>query len=141
MSKQLGIDLRTWLLAVGGIDTIVDGRVHQNHAPESYQGAYIWIGRGGMEPADELNEGPAVNPFTEFWDVEIYSRDIDETEDLAELVHSLAPMRGGVGSGTVQRLTITDHADDYLPKGMYGDDDGLHLAALQVTVMGYAPAP
>jgi len=139
--SDLGKDLRTYLLADSDIETAVgDDRIHQNKAPEGYAGLYIWYSRGGTDDEDELADAEGSAPFREFFDVELIGRDLDAVLALADEVRSHHKARGSFGSGTVQALFVRDHADDYLPRGIFDDDQGLHVAALQFEIVGYVAA-
>ena len=66
-----------------------------------------------------------------------FSRDLDEALELSDAVRAHNKARGAFGDGTIQGLFIRDHADDYIPRGIFDDDQGLHVAALQFEIVGY----
>lgn len=133
---SIGEDLRTFLLADAGISAAVGTRIHQDIAPQGYDGQYIWFGRGGTENEDMLDSVAGEKSFREFFDIETISRDINESLSLAALVKGKHNSRATFGSGTIQGLFVTDHADDYIPRGI-GQDSGLFVAALQLEIVGY----
>lgn len=135
--SQLGIDLRAYLLADEDIASALGSRLHQNKTPESYAGAYGWLARGGTDDELELDESEGGGGFREYFDLELYGRDLDQVLELAEAVRAHNCARGAFGNGTVQALFVRDHADDYIPRGIFDDDQGLHLAALQLEIVGY----
>jgi len=136
--SSLGIDLRSYLLDDSDIsDAVGAERMHQNKTPESYDGLYIWYSRGGTDDEDELDDEEGTAPFREFFDVEVIGRDLDAVLDAADELRSHSKARGTFGDGTVQALFVRDHADDYLPRGIFDDDEGFHVAALQLEIVGY----
>lgn len=139
MPSTLGEDLRAFFLADGPISSAVGGaRIHQNMAPEQYAGRYLWFGRAGTQPEDAHDDAVGERPFRELFDLEAISEDLDEAEALADLLRGKDKYRGALGSGTVQALRITDQDDDYLPRGD-DSDEGRHVAALELQVIGYVP--
>jgi hypothetical protein len=139
--SQLGVDLRAYLLTDSAISTAVGAtRIHQNHVPEGYGGLYIWFGRSGTEDEDALDDSTGSLPFREFFDLEVIGRSLGGVLDCAEEVASHHKHKGAMGTGSVQLLRIFDHEDDYIPRGVFDDELGLHYAAFQVEVTGYSPA-
>jgi hypothetical protein len=138
--SELGVDLRAELLGRAAVTAIVGGRVHEGHVPETYSGAYIWIGRGAVEHDRVIDQAAGEDPFREFWDLECHSRDLDEAQDLAALARGLDSHRGQFGDGSVQAVFVGDHADDYVPRGLSEDELGTHVAALSLEIVGYEPA-
>lgn len=138
----IGEDIRTWLLADASIAAVVGtnaatSRIHQNKPPQNESTPYIWYGRATTENEDAIDDPAGTDPFTQIFDVESISDDIDECIDLADLLKAKHLFRGTIGNGTVQGVFITDHADDYIPRGD-NSDDGRHVAALQFEFKGYA---
>ena len=136
MPATLGEDLRTWLRADASILDLAGTRVHQNKAGNKYNGQYIWYGRATTQNEDALNDPAGTDPFSQIFDVEAISDDIDEALNLADLLKAKHLARGTFGAGTVQGVFVSDHADDYIPRGI-NSEDGLHVAALQFEIMGY----
>ena len=135
---SLGEDLRTWLLADASITALVGTRCHQNKVPQNSTSPYIWYGRATTENEDAIDDIAGTIPFVQMFDVECISDDIDEALNLADLLKAKHLTRGTIGSGTVQGVFVSDHADDYIPRGD-NSDDGRHVAALQFQIMGYYP--
>lgn len=136
---SIGEDLLTYLLADSSIASAVGTRCHQNKAPHGYDGQYIWFGRAATENADAIDDAAGTAPFRQYFDVECCSDDIDEAIDLADLVKAKHLARGSFGAGTIQGVFVTDHADDYIPRGV-NSDEGMHVAALQLELVGYTGA-
>jgi len=143
--SQLGIDLRGYLLTDATLSGYVGGaRIHQNRVPEEYDGLYIWFGRSGTEDEDALDDAQGAQPFREFFDLEIIAyategdggQALDNVEACADRLRTHHKRRGSLNNGSVQLLRIFDHQDDYIPRGVFGDD-GLHYAAFQIEVTGY----
>lgn len=132
----IGEDIRTWLLADASISAVVGARVHQNKVPQASAAPYVWYGRATTANEDALDDPAGTTPFSQIFDIESISDDIDEALDLADLLKAKHLARGTIGSGTVQGVFVTDHADDYIPRGV-DSDDGRHVAALQFEFMGY----
>jgi len=128
-------NLRTWLTGYASLAVIVGERVHVNNVPEESDPPYIWLGRAGIGREDAIDDTPGSQPFVQRFDCEIYAADIEQVMDAAELIHAKHAHRGTFGAGTVQGLFVTDHADDYIPRGAM-DDEGLHGAFLQLEIVG-----
>jgi len=135
--SQLGIDLRVYLLADSDISEAVSERCHQNKVPEGYDGLYIWFARGGTDDEDGLGDAEGEAAFREFFDLEVIGRDLGDVLDVADEIRSHNKARGSFGNGDVQALFIRDHTDDYIPRGIFDDDEGLHVAAVQLEIVGY----
>jgi len=134
---DIGEDIRTWLLADASISAVVGTRVHQNKAPQASTTPYIWYGRATTQNEDALADDAGTAPFSQIFDIEAISDDIDEALDIADMLKAKHLSRGLIGGGRVQGVFVTDHADDYIPRGD-NSDDGRHVAALQFEFMGYA---
>ena len=138
----IGEDIRTWLLTDSSITAMVGStaaaaRIHQNKAPQNESTPYIWYGRATTNNEDAIDDPAGTLPFSQIFDIEAISDDIDEALDLADLLKAKHLARGTLGTGSVQGVFVTDHADDYIPRGD-NSDDGRHVAALQFEFMGYA---
>jgi hypothetical protein len=115
-------------------------RIHQNKTMEGYDGLYVWFSRSGTGDEDGLNDAEGEAPFREFLDVEVIGRVLDDVLDVVDEIRSHNKARGSFGEGTVQALLVRDHNDDYVPRGVFDDEEGLHIAALQIEVVGYESA-
>jgi len=135
---SLGADLRTWLLAQGGISALVGTRVHQNRAPEGYDGPYIYFRRRSVTHEDTVDMPAGDAAFEQSFDVEAIAEDQDQAMDLGELLLALHAYRGSFGGGTVQGVFVEDQSDDYVPRGLMGDT-ALEFAALDFNIIGYTP--
>ena len=136
---SIGEDLRTFLLADGGISTAVGGeRCYQNEAVENYEGSYIWYQRNDTEPLQPLDEAAGTRPWTEYLDIEAISESIDGAIDLGDLIRGKHATRGTCGAGTVSGSFIQSQSDSYVPRGD-ASDDGLHVCAFSLQIVGYQP--
>lgn len=137
---QLGQDLRTFLLADSDISTAVGAsRISQNHVPETYDGLYVWFARAATEHERTIDQATGEEPFRQFWDLEVIGETLGDVLDAAEHIVDLDASGGTFGAGTVQVLWVSDHNDDYLPRGIYSDE-GLYVSSFQLEVVGYVPA-
>jgi len=140
MSTLAG-DLRTALLANGDIATIVGGRVHYLRAAQGFVGDYIWFARSGSGDDDDRALGDTAGAdyhHHEMVDVECVSDVLEDAQTLSRLVKGFDSTTGTLGAGTVQAIFVRDHADDYVPRGVSGDD-GVFVGALQFELVGYQP--
>jgi len=129
--------LVSYLLGRSGITSLVDARVSQATVPEGESLPYIWINRGASETLDDLSANPSdTTAFYESFDVECVSGDLAKAQLLAAEVKSLHKNRGEFGAGAVQALIVSDHSDHYRPKNI-GDDDGRHVASVEIEIIGY----
>lgn len=138
--SNLGKDLRSYLLDQAEITNAVSQRIHQNQTPEGYDGPYIWFARGTTQSEDGVNDPTGEQPFFELFNFEAVSDD-GSSYGIADALRALHNYRGslGVGKGTVQDITVSDHTDDYLPKNLF-DNSGFDVASLQIEIAGYVPA-
>ena len=137
---SLGEDIRARLLADATIRAAVGGqRVHRNTIPQTKLGTRIWFSRAGVEHEDVVSDGAGVQPFRERFDLEVIGDDLDDVDTTATAVRALHKITGTFGAGTIQRMFVTDHQDDYVPRGV-GTDEGAHVAAMQLEITGYLGA-
>lgn len=137
--SQFASDFRSFLLDQVAIAAAVGTHVHVGSVPQPTNPPYVWIGRGGVSHERTLGQAQGETPFEERWDLEVWSDELGEVQDIAELIRGLDCAKGAFGDGTIQCLYVEDHADDYSPKGNFGDE-GYDLAALSITIYGYVPA-
>lgn len=135
--SQFASDFRSFLLDQTAIAAAVGTHVHVGSVPQPTAPPYIWIGRAGVSSERTLDQAQGTAPDEERWDLEVWSDDVGEVQDLAELIRSLDCAKGVFGDGTIQLLVVEDHADDYVPKGNFGDE-GYDLAAFQIQVLMYS---
>ncbi len=128
----LGVQLRTFLAGKTGVGE----RIHQNKAPQATDKPFIWFSRATTGEEEELNPEVGQQPFSEMFDVECISTDIDEALAIADDVRAQRYYRGEFGTGRVQGVFITDHEDDYIPRGVDADS-GLHVASVLLEIVGY----
>lgn len=130
-------DILGYLVAdTTGVYSYTSNRVCQNHVPEIYgRENYIWLGRSS-ETAVMAMDGPTGLRDASV-DLECVSTTLSTAESMAEAVRTrLDGARTSTGTDTIAWIEVEDHSDDYLPKGI-GEDDGLHVAALSVSVLYY----
>ncbi len=138
---SLGEDFRTFLLDDSSIVARVSARVYQNEVLQE-SGAdvldYIWYERASIEREDTLTMAVGERPFREFLNVEAVSTTIDDALDLADDLRALHGTKGDFGGGSALAVYVNEHQDDYIPRGD-GGDEGRHVAALQIEVIGHQP--
>lgn len=133
--SDVGINLRKHLLGDAAIAAVVGERIHQNKVPQGFDRPTIWFMRRTTENEEDLACEAGEQPFRQTFDLEVATYDIDTTIDTATLVRSrLHNHRGEFGDGKVQGVFVEDHDDDYFPK-TGSSDDGLHVAALSITIV------
>jgi hypothetical protein len=134
---SLSADFRTFLLAQPAIAAIVGTSVHVRAVPQPIDPPYVWIARAGSNQDERtLDQAQGQQPWEERWDLEAISDDPVELEDLAAAVRGLDCVKGTFGAGSIQLLIVEDQTDDYVPKAVESDQ-GLDLAAFQLTIYGY----
>lgn len=127
--------LRTFCLADTAIATAIGSRMCQSVVPEQIDVPYVWFGRAGTEDLDLLDSAPGEAPFITSFNVEAISDALDESQSIADLLKArLNKYRGTFADSTVKGIFVTDHNDDYYPRGL-GADEGRHVAALRVEVI------
>jgi len=133
-------DIIAALIADVNIAAKVGTRVHYQRVPQGYIDDYIWLARSGSSDDEDRamdDASGASYHFREFFDVECISQDLDDAVSLALLVKKFDSKRDTLGNGTVQAIFVRDHADDYVARGVSGDD-GSFVGALQFELVGYA---
>jgi hypothetical protein len=137
---SIGEDLRTFLINDAAIAAIVNDRVSQNKIPQADDLPAIWYRRSTSSDDDltlEVNQSGETQ-FSESFDVEciVDVDELDEAEQLASAIKALNTSKGTFGTGTMQGVFVSFHDDNYRPTGTQGDD-GRHVAALEVEIIGY----
>lgn len=135
---SFAVDFRAYLLAQSAIASAVGERVHVGMVPEETEPPYLWMQRAGASHERTLDQPQGETPFEERWDLEAIAAEPDDLATLDEAIRGLDSARGDFGDGRMQALFVEDQADDYVPKGVWSDE-GLDVAAYQITVYGYAP--
>jgi hypothetical protein len=142
VANSIGENLRAFLVASTGVTAFVStgstgARIHQNIIPQPMIRPAIWFIRSGSFQ-DVTNAGDGLLTDTN-WDLECQDEDIENALDLAEEVKTVLNGHFGTfGSSTtcVKGIFVTDHDDDYIPKGIGEDDDEhIHVAALNVQIL------
>jgi len=130
-------DFRIWLLSDPVIASHTSGNlVSQNMVPQGEKESCVWYGRATTESEDALDDNGA-GPFVQIFDVECISDDVIKSTDMATALINKHPIpRTTLGGTSTQAIFITDHSDDYIWRGVHSDD-GRHVAAVQVEVVGY----
>lgn len=128
----IGADLKAYVTASTSVNSVIAGRMHQNHPPQDTSKPFIWYQRSSEN--EELTlDGVGGLKQVQF-DVECVTADVATAESLADKTKArLHGKRGTFGNSTVQGSFVQDHSDDYAPKSI-GSDGGLHVASFQVTV-------
>lgn len=130
----VGEDLIAYLVANSGVNNLVGNRVHANRVPETSKYPLIWLARGGKQRDKDLEGQGGITRH--LFDLECISPQLEQSLDVADAVDStdcLAGHRGTLGSRRVQGVFVEDQDEEYVPRGN-ADDEGLFVAALQVTI-------
>ena len=135
--STIGTDIRTWLIADAAITAVVGARVFENKINQGNDdNVCIWFARATTSGEDALDDDSGTKPFRQIFDLEVISKDIADTNTVADLITAKRLHRGTFGVGKVQGVFIDDHSDDYIPRGV-NSDDGWHIAAFQLDIAGY----
>ena len=134
---SIGKSFRAWLLSVPAITAAVGNRIHENAAPETYAGPYIWFARATTDDDEALTDAAGTRPFRELFDVEIHAKELEDVETIAELLRDRHCHRGTMGSGTAQAVFVRDHKGDYEQRGIASDEQ-LHGGAFEFVITGYS---
>lgn len=130
-------NLGTVIVGSTAILAVFPGAATPNAVVQSVEPEYpphprIWYGRNGSN--EELTLDAAGGLVEHTFDVEVISDDLDECQDIASVVKRyLHGKRGTFGTQTVQGVFVEDQTDDYVPRGLSGEE-GLHVAALSVNI-------
>jgi len=134
---SLGEDIRTTIVGSTAIlaeySTIAKPHAcEQNAYPENPPDPRIWFRRAREETLKHMDT--TSGPTESEWDVEVIGTDDDTVLDLAEVVRTtLDGYRGAFGSRTVQGVFVSDHDDEYIPRGV-ADEEGFTVAALRLRI-------
>lgn len=127
--------LRTFCLADATVAAAIGSRMSQGVAPEQLPVPYVWYSRASTEDLDTLDASPGEAPFSTSFDIEAISDELDEAQDIAAALKArLNKYRGAFADSSVKGIFVTDHNDDYYPRGL-GADEGRHVAALRVEII------
>ena len=112
--------------------------VQQNTIDESSPLSRIWYRRSGESTEKGCGEidGKQVRHLTRTdYDVECVADTPDVADYFAAAIKDQDGYTGYLGAGDVFALdlSVEDHSDDYSPRNL-GADEGLHVAALRLTV-------
>jgi hypothetical protein len=137
---SLGENLRSFIINNANILTVLPtaaslGVVSQNHSEwdTTAPNDRIWFQRRSQE--QDLSVGGTGLLTHTFFDLECISTDIDSAIDLADVVKSeLHGYNGNLGAGYAGAIFVLDHEDGYEPHNL-SEDDGCHVAALDVEVI------
>lgn len=128
----IGADLKTYVTASTSVNAVISGRMHQNSPPQDSSKPFIWYARSSENQGVTMDGNG--DPRRVEFDVECISTSVSASESLADKVKDrLNGKQGTFGNSTVQGSFVSDHSDDYLPKGV-GSDGGLHAATFNVLI-------
>ena len=126
---------RTFCLADATIAAAIGSRMCQSVVPEQLATPYVWFGRASTDDLDTLDASPGEASFVTAFNVEAISDDLDEAQSIGDALKArLNKYRGTFADSTVKGIFVTDHNDDYYPRGL-GEDGGRHVAALRVEII------
>lgn len=140
---MIEVDLRTQLLRVLPLRDLLatqqENRLAQDHPRQEWFDRLFGIYTlRGTDNEDTTDAPIGSAPFRQYWDVEFWSPVVGEAERARLALQTLHLYRGPLGNGTVQGIFATDHASDYTPRQDFSDL-GLHLAAVDLEIVGYLP--
>lgn len=128
----ISADLKTYIVSSTSCNAVLSGRVHQNSAPQETSRPFIWYQRRSENESLTLDGAGGLRQVQ--FDVECITGDPLTSESLSDKVKTrLNGKRGTFGNSSAKGVFVTDHDDDYIPKGA-GLDSGLHVASFNVTV-------
>lgn len=132
-------DLIAFLTADTTIATLVTDAnsvvgICHNIVPQGTEFPFIWLRRASRDTERTLDAAVGDEPDSVRFDVECYGDDLDEAMSLAAAVTArLDNYRGTYGTRTAQGMFVDDASDDYVPRGIMGDES-VHFAALSVQI-------
>lgn len=105
-----------------------------NIVPQEMAFPLVWLRRASRETERTLDAAVGEQPDSVRFDLECYGDDLEEAMDLADAVTArLDNYRGTFGTRTAQGMFVEDASDDYVPRGIMGDES-IHFAALSVQI-------
>lgn len=134
----LGQDLRSFIIGSTGVLHVLPtaakaGVVELDRIPEQPPRPRVWMrcrrryeeldlsGVGGTEETD--------------WDLEIISTSNSSRDSIVSAIKErLHGHIGTMGTRKVQWIAVEDHDDDYMPRGLAGDED-FYYSALSLTIV------
>ncbi|GAA4442937.1 hypothetical protein [Bremerella cremea] len=130
---------RAFCLSRPAIADLVEDRIHQARAVGGLEIRFPFVVffRRGQQHESELDQAEGEEPFRQSFDVECASLDLGQSQDLADALKTLHNYEGPLGAGTVQAIFIEDQDDDYQPR-IAAEDAAVHVATLQVEIIGYS---
>jgi len=135
--SSIGEKLRTAVRSSTAIAAIVGTRVHQNRVPKSSTWPRIWFGRRGAEfpgVCMTTTGNTAGEPLKTIFDLEVASNDIDQAIDLGLMTQKYLNCYAK-STDNITAIFADDHDDEYIPKGIGEDDEGIHVSALELTIL------
>lgn len=117
----------------------LDGnQVFYQHLERKPSAPFAWFIRNGDDDADSLDDADGEEPFTVYFDLEIYADSPDVVQTKASIARKI-DFYGDVGSGRVQSIEITDQKDDYELQAQ-ADTLPPYSASFRIAVSGYEPS-
>ena len=134
-----GEQLRAYIAADPQIAAIVSDRVHQQMAPNRYEGPYIWFAQYDSDYVREI-DGVEYEPYERNWDLECIARDIQTAYQLEQDLRKRLPdgFRGRMAGGFVHALFTNEHESDYIPRGVaFAEDEGVFVQHFRIDMHGF----
>jgi hypothetical protein len=127
--------LRAFLVAIPGHSF---GQIYQQSVPENVNIAsgFIWYARRNTTPLRTLDRASGPNE-QQFFDIEIYHENIDNTESFADLLQTYDGYRGSFGSGKIQGMFVDGQTDDYVPQVDMTATQHLSSSFLSIEIRSY----
>lgn len=127
--------LRAFLVSIDGHSF---GQIYQQSVPENVNIAngFVWYARRNTTPLRTLDRAVGPNE-QQFFDIEIYHENIDNTESFADLLQTYDGYRGSFGSGTIQGMFVDGQTDDYVPQVDMTATQHLSSSFLSIEIRSY----
>lgn len=126
-------NLRTFILTSSTLTAFVADRVHHGHVPANKEETYIYFSRSNRAYEHTLDSEAGEAPRAEYFDMECCSRNPNASNNLADAVRGLFPMRGTFGDATIKGAFVNDQDEDYIPLNNAADE-GVTVQALQMEI-------
>lgn len=127
-------DLRTFLKSKLSFN---DNQVFYQHLDRKPTSPFIWFIRNGDDSADSLDDLDGDEPFTVYFDVELYGDSATALQSLATTVRRQSNYTGSMGSGYVQDIEVSDQKDDYELQAQ-AETLPEYSASFRIAISGYA---
>lgn len=132
---SLAKSIRTFLIGLPGHSF---GQIAQQKIPPNfdYNLGFICYARRNTTPLRTMEQATGPND-QQFFDVEIYHKNPDNVEAMADLLQTKDTYRGDFGEGRIQALFVDGQTDDYVPLVEMTDTENMMSAFLSFEIRSY----